>query len=158
MRNKFLFIVAILGMVLTASCSKDDDDNGSDKPNVTQIGNAERPTDWVLIDDFLENTAMQIILAGESLPEGAGENDLIAAFTDNECVGVATPLQYNGDYVFLLQVVKAVANEDKTVAVTLRYYSSARKTIYTSEPINYIDMGILGSVKNPYQPMWVTEE
>ena len=115
----------------------------------------ERPADWVSGGDVLPYTSMTICLHGNGLPCTPTADDLVAAFVDGTCVGVASPLNESGTLRFYLEVLKRSSDEFSTaVDFTLSYYSDSEGKIYTSDPIAYVNDAILGSADSSYQPVW----
>ena len=127
------------------------------------IGTTEKPT-WtapanndmtssmtavVKVDLAAGYTAEQLSAANYQV----SEDDIVAAFSGDECLGIAGPLSLRdgqGEVFFLY--ICAPTNDGK---VTLRYYSAALKNIFISEPFAFVNDTQLGSVAEPYTPTFI---
>ncbi|MBQ3634927.1 MAG: hypothetical protein II951_04845 [Bacteroidales bacterium] len=151
-RLPFFIILQALAL-LVVSCHKDDDpdeptpevkDNefvvdcyeSPDWNYVVSTGTDSRP-DWKCsYSSYSQTMAIQLDLSGGVLMEYASENDLIAAFINGECRGVASPRLYN-DFDFYFPIVIG-GNVGDSNPVTLKYYSSELKRVFTaSDYVNY---------------------
>ena len=162
MKHKFsslhLFIISSLHLFIISSflvsCSSDDDPQVD--PITPPATTDERPTDWITITDYLPYTSMIIYLHGEGLPDGVStfaSDDLLAAFADGDCVGVASPTDENKS--FELEVLKKTTDENKSdLKIILKYYSAQAKKIFQSQEFAYQNDGILGSLTESYKPIW----
>ena len=83
-------------------------------------------------------------------------DDMLAAFSGDELVGVAEPLPLQGDggqeegLLFFLYICAPTKGED----ITLKYYSSVLKNIFIAEPFAFANDTQLGSIANPYMPQF----
>ena len=165
-------------LLLFCACSSDDDDNKGTK-NFTVTAVAEAPAwavDWSYNQEKpdwqqpatinYENWNVIVVQIEDALKPYASEDDMLAIFVGDELRGLAYPAIMMGNEnaeptCFLL---KAYGNEDdgQTLNITLRYYSSNLKQVfsrnatikYTMEEVlglseDFIPQFTLGSAKYP---------
>lgn len=140
---------------------------GKEKENEPEsiIGSVEKPT-WTAPADYDLTSSMTAVVkadlsaiyTAEQLSAAnyqVSENDIVAAFSGEECLGVAGPLspgEGQGEVFFLY--ICAPTNGGQ---VTLRYYSAALKNIFTSEPFPFANDTQLGTIETPYMPQFAIE-
>ena len=153
---KALALCALL--LFAVSCKKDSKDEPSPAPGTQSItGNVSTPS-WAVSDDYDMTSSMTVIasvdlsLTYADQVQSTGwtveEDDLLAAFDGNQCIGMAKP----SEGLFYLYVT-APSNGSE---VTLKYYSAKLKSIFRSEQtLVYRNDGTEGTVANPYTPSWI---
>lgn len=161
LRNKVMAALCCLtitftGLTLTG-CGDDNDDIIPVNPD-SIVGSIPVPTDWTIsADKDVFPMSMYVFVDSSSAPVVMGEGDMIAAFMDDICHGVATISgQESGKLGTMLKVsvfTTEVANTD--MKFVLKYYSAKYKRIFVSEPIAYSEEEILGTYGNGYKPVWV---
>ena len=142
-------------LLLAAGC------NDQNAP-LSLVGNKSQPT-WQAPAEYDLSTSMTVILKVSLTPsfteaqvEAANyqrsADDLVAAFEGETCLGVGEyKAQYNAYWLY----IDAPQNGDK---VTIRYYSAALKNIFVAtEALVYSSHGMIGSISEPYTPLWVIE-
>ncbi|MCA9732035.1 Ig-like domain-containing protein [candidate division KSB1 bacterium] len=76
-----------------------------------------------------------------------GENDLLAAFVNNECRGLVSPLQPEGNMFFLMVYSNASTGEE----VKFKYYDADQNLIYEiSESLDFEVDANWGQVQSPF--------
>ena len=86
--------------------------------------------------------------------------DLLAAFIDNQCCGVESPVE-GEDGLFFLFITQPVNDEEftGTADVTLRYWSAQYKKIFVAEAaFPFVNDGREGTVSNPFIPSFTIEQ
>lgn len=152
MKTNLFAIVICISMLVLSGCK--------DKGVQSVVGTTEKPA-WSAPADYDMTSSMTAIIKVDLTeiytPEQLSAanyqlsaDDLVAAFSDNECLGVAT-LQDGLFYLFIC----APSNGSE---ITLRYYSNALKNIFTTAPITFVSDGHLGSINAPYIPAFVPAE
>lgn len=82
------------------------------------------------------------------------EDDIVGAFIDGKCVGVASPVFYSRyeAYYVMMDIYGSSLSTGKPVE--FRIWDAGTGNIYpiveTSEPISFIDNGLFGSFANPF--------
>lgn len=138
-------------------CSEEDDYDiktlPSDLPNIVK---SDAPS-WKRVDGVIPFGSMVIYMTGKSLPKTTtlSQDDMIAAFEGNECRGIWTPAAImGGDADIVLQVFGKDADIPGATRIELRYYCASQQGYYVSAPISYSSYQTLGSIGNPYMPVW----
>lgn len=169
MKHNFIKVLSCVSFVLISvllftSCSKDDDESSSE-PTIEK-GNDKAPLWtpmdpkvklltaplWKVIDDYDLTSSMTItckIVSGNTAVKVA-EGDMVAAFIDEKCVGVATftKVDYYGKEFFLY--INDVLEDKSTSNIVLKYYSSSWQVVYQWElPQSFCKDAILGKVDDP---------
>ena len=123
------FFFPCLLCVLCAFCVACGDDDEKTNPLLT-TGNDARPT-WTvregLYDEMELTMSAQVTLQDELLPH-AGDDDLMCATIDGE-VRAVTGLERTGGEIYFPLVI--AGNSGSSSKVTLKYYCSQFKRIYT---------------------------
>lgn len=88
-------------------------------------------------------TAEQLAAANYQLSEG----DMVAAFSGDECLGVAAPQEG----LFFLYICAPTSGSN----VTLRYYSSVLKNMFLAEPFAFANDTQLGTIDEPHTPAFI---
>ncbi len=150
-----VFSIAVCALLLMmAGCGEQNKEpqsiiGSTDKPvwsAPTDYDMTSSMTAVVKVDLSKTFTADQLAAANYQLTD----DDLVAAFAGEECLGVTTPK----DGLFFLYICAPATSTD----ITLRHYSNALKTILTSEPFTFVGDGHLGTVSEPYTPAFVAEK
>ena len=180
--NKTKLMIVLLASLVLGACSSDDDNNSNStqaaytETTVTEApqwqmdwsNNQERPN-WTEPDGSLYaiGTILKVQIEEILLPY-ASDGDLMALFVNGELRGLAKPAvnmstgqSENGKFL-----MKAYGNETGTVNMSLQYYSSALKHLFTltdnitldSDETTGIDEAFipeftLGSAKYPVMKM-----
>ncbi len=126
------------------------------------VGNKPQPT-WQAPAEYDLSTSMTVILKVSLTPSFTeaqlvaanyqhSADDRLAAFEGETCLGVGEyKAQYNAYWLY----IDAPQNGDK---VTIKYYSAALKNIFVAtEALVYSSHGMIGSISEPYTPLWVIE-
>lgn len=155
MKKYYIALTLIAASLAFSACSSDDDDNKN--ANINQPTPVQKPTDWVLPQD-LHYSSMSVTIDQDAMPNGVTVNkdDLLGAFVDNECRGVASPVSdIDGKYRFTLLVhaTERDANREN-IQVELKYYSAQKSFIYTATKFPFEYNGILGSFNHSFEPSW----
>jgi len=146
-----------LAFALTMSGCKKDKENESE----TLMSNIAKPN-WTAPAKYDYNSSMTAIVRisfDEQYPELAvdyqlNENDLLAAFIDGTCVGVATPDTEKG--LFFLYITGL---DSDSGMVTLKYYSTHYKNLFAAKfAFEFQNNAMLGTVAEPYVPGFVVEK
>ncbi|MBQ7631981.1 MAG: hypothetical protein IJS82_04400, partial [Paludibacteraceae bacterium] len=108
---------------------------------------------WKVNEGTFEATGN--IIARLSLPAGVAqsENDIIAAFTGNECVGIARP-QYIGSYDAWYVMMTVYGNASSTENLTFRLWNAESGITYASvkvlpQAFRFIPNMVKGTLANP---------
>lgn len=151
---KALALCALLLFVV--SCKKDSKDEPSPAPQ-SITGNVSTPS-WAVSDDYDMTSSMTVIASVDlslnyadqvqSTGWTVEEDDLLAAFDGNQCIGMAKP----SEGLFYLYVT-APSNGSE---VTLKYYSAKLKNLFEhKDAFPYLNDKCLGTVAEPYIPAFV---
>ena len=142
-------IVTLTALAFVAwGCSSDDDDNSKESS-----GKFQKTTPaWVApnYDDYEQLMTVEIQLQ-DKLQSIASEADLLCATIDNEVRGLAQPQLVNGQWVFGL----TVGANRKGEPVSLSYYCSKRKRIYTIGWVQFDDDTPYMGTGSLYQPVFI---
>ena len=160
--KKNLWIIASCGLLLLAAGCKNDKDKEPEQTTTqsqTLYGNMESPS-WSAKADYDYSSSMTAVVKVDlaaQYPDKAADfqlndKDLLAAFSGEECLGVASPQ----DGLFFLYISLPADNSDiigQTVA--LRYYSVFYTNIFeAADAFTFQSDGIQGSAANPFVPTW----
>lgn len=135
--------------VFFAGCKKDPE-----KDPETFVSDVARPT-WTVPESYDYSSSMTAVVKVDleaQYPEKAADfvlddNDLLAAFAGETCLGVASPQ----DGLFYLYI--AGANDEM---VTLRYYSTHYKNLFEAkDAFPFTNDAHLGTVAEPLAPKFV---
>ena len=121
-------ILAIAALAFLAwGCSGSDDDTPS-QPNGLVEGTDARPT-WQVpnFDNYEEIMTVEVVLQ-DTLQSYASSADLLCATINDEVRGVATPLERDGQWRFVITVASNETGKD----VNLSYYCDKLHRIFTS--------------------------
>ena len=162
MRTKILFITAISLLITLAGCKKDEkkDPVSLSEKTETIVGSTGKPT-WSVPDKYDMTVSMTAVVAIDlscvytddqltAARYALTENDLVAAFSGEICLGVASPQRLETGYYFFMYICPPADGE----TITIRYYSSRLKHIYTAEKVQYVNDGQLGTAGSPYMPVF----
>ena len=140
-------IILTCFVCLLTGCSKDSSDD-------YYMGNVERPS-WTTNSNYDYSSSMTAIVRVEliqTFPDNGdifvyGEGDLLAAFVDDECVGVASMV--DGLY-FLYMALPDNYNSSANIVINLHYYNASLKRIFLSESsLEYQSDACIGTADNP---------
>lgn len=159
MKTKFLTIISCGLLLLAAGCKKQQEPVNPDKQSFS--ANVARP-EWAAPKDYDCASSMtavvQVDLAAQYPTLAADfvldDNDLIAAFSGETCLGTATP----DDGLFFLYVTwpSSLQGEEGEWLVTLRYYSAHYKNIFEAkDAFPYVNDSRQGSADTPFLPAFV---
>ena len=141
-------------LAVVAICFAGCKDNAPESFN----GNVARPT-WTApeVSDMSSSmTAVVKVDLKAMYPSRAADfvlndNDLLAAFFGETCLGVASPQ----DGLFFLYIAGPTANANAN-AVTLRYYSAHYKNLFEArDAFPFVNDTNLGTVAEPFKPAFV---
>jgi len=141
-----------LSMVFFAGCK--------DKEPESLIGTVEKPS-WTVPSDYDMTASMTAIVNVDlslSFPKqikdaerAVADDDLLAAFVGDVCVGTASPVSG----LFFLYIAGTVSGTENP-EVSLRYYSSILKNTFVSVlTFPFRNDENIGTVSNPYSPEFV---
>ena len=123
--------------VCFASCDKKND------PVQPASGTSSDRPAWVVPDSYDMTSSMTAIVKVNVA--AANENDLLAAFSGEDCVGVTQP-QSGLCFLFI---------SGPAESIQLRFYSGEQKKIYTAkQTFPFVNDTQLGTVSKPYTPEW----
>lgn len=113
-------------------------------------------TEWIPITSYLPQCAMLVITNEDAMPQAVDAADKLGVFSGSKCLGIAYPeMQPDGKYYFFLQILQDYADEYNTdIRIVLKYHSALTNLVYTSSEMTYEDQCILGSIDEPYRPLW----
>lgn len=128
-----------------------------EKPEIS-VGDTPRPTNWQIATGVkFYPAAMYVILDNNGVPVTLEKGDLLAAFIDGTCHGVAEAETGSDGYTrFSLKVNLFQGEETRNdLKVELRYYSIKYKRIFTAPLIPFEEDAILGKLYAGYRPtLW----
>lgn len=128
-----------------------------EKPEIS-VGDTPRPTNWQIASGVkFYPAAMYVILDNNGVPVTLEKGDLLAAFIDGTCHGVAEAETGSDGYTrFSLKVNLFQGEETRNdLKVELRYYSIKYKRIFTAPLIPFEEDAILGKLYVGYRPtLW----
>lgn len=143
--KKSLLYIALAGALALAGCSKDEE---LGEPQDT------KPT-WVADKSDANINSMMVTVVDSGMPASVTKDDLLAAFVNGICRGVANPQIEEDGTRFLLSVAPSVTDcLQNPLPVTLKYYSVNNKRVYTSQPFTFAPNGFLGTLNEGYRPTW----
>ncbi len=157
MKTKLLTIVLCALLLLVAGCKKEES-----KDIQSLKGNAARPT-WVAPSEYDYTSSMTAVIRvnlKEQYPTAAADfvvsdNDLLAAFVGEECVGVAEPL----DGLFYLYMAGPKLESEIGLLVSLRYWSAQYTNLFeAANAFVFVNDGNQGTVAAPFVPALVVKE
>ena len=152
---KKLMIIASCALLLLAAGCKEKNQPES------FVGKVERPT-WTAPSDYDYTSSMTAVVKVDlkaQYPETASDfvlddNDLIAAFSGETCLGVASP----NDGLFFLYIAypSSLQRGDGGRLVTLRYYSAHYKNLFEAkDAFPFVNDDHLGTIAEPLAPAFV---
>lgn len=160
-RNKFslysvLCILSVLA-VSFAGCKKDSEkEPDNPQPQTTLYGSVARPA-WTAPEKFDLTSSMTAVVKVDlkaQYPDLAADfvlndNDLIAAFAGETCLGVAAPDE-GLFYLYIAGPNEQMVNEQM---VNLKYYSAHYKNLFEAkDAFLFKNDDILGTIADPYIP------
>jgi hypothetical protein len=168
-RNNYIaFILCIftVAALLMTSCKKDDKSEPEQQEQgqgttETLVSNLPRPS-WAAPDTTDMTSSMTAVITVDlraQYPNLAkdyelNEEDLIAAFAGNTCLGVASPME---DLFFLY--VAGPTGKIEANDITLRYWSKQYKNIFVAtDAFPFVNDSHLGTVAEPLTPAFVVEK
>jgi len=129
--------LTIMLLALLSGCHKNDDEDFDTKPN------------WVVATDVNKEFSMTYIVrvSVNSEVQPLVPSDELAAFIGTQCRGTATIVSNDSKNCFYLLFY---GNQNDTEKLTFRYFSSEKKKIYESAPLdNYFPNQMAGSLDAP---------
>ena len=151
-KNIFILILCFSAAVLFSSCEKKESLNGD----------VARPT-WIAPAHSDMTSSMTAIVKVDlkvQYPEAAEDwqrldNDLLAAFSDETCLGVGVWKEEAGAY--WLYIANPTANsQELTANITLRYYSAHYKNLFeAADAFLYVNDTQKGTADTPFIPVFV---
>lgn len=160
--NRLLIAVLTVLTVFFAGC-KDKNDPEQPQPEQqtqpqqteTLAGNVARPS-WSVPSDYDVTSSMTVVVKVANLNGSidnspiVNDDDLLAAFFGETCLGVASP--QNG--LFFLYIAAPVTGNPSSV--TLRYYCAHYKNIFEAkDAFLFSNDTNLGTVAEPFIPAFV---
>ena len=145
------FIILCSGLVVLTNCNKTNDEPQT-------LRNSIETPSWTVDTDYDYASSMTIIVKVDlksQFPSLASDfvlsdNDLVAAFSDDRCLGIATPDE--GLFYLYITEPKAIAN----TTLSLKYWSSYYKNVFEAQnTIEFINDAKIGSVLAPFVPRWI---
>lgn len=157
--KRIMFIVScILLLSGAAGCGNDDDDDVLQRQTFNTVS---RPR-WAVSEDYDYSSSMTAIIRvdvsslfpNDTAQHQVNSQDLLAAFIDNQCCGVESPVE-GEDGLFFLFITQPVNDEEftGTADVTLRYWSAQYKNIFEAKnAFPFVNDGREGTVSQPFMP------
>ncbi len=153
MKTRIYTLILCALTLCTSGCK-----NGNEPESL--ISSVEKP-DWTAPADYEMTSSMTAVVkvnlsttyTAEQLSAAnyqVSEEDIMAAFCGDECLGLATPQEG----IFFLYICKPAEGEN----VKIRYYSYVLKNIFTSEPFTYTNDAQLGTIAAPFMPQFAIEK
>ena len=163
---KKLLCIASCGLLLLLAGCKKEEPKPQPQPDPqpqeqSLAGNVERPT-WTTTDDYDYTSSMTAVIRvdlKEQYPEAAkdfavNENDLLAAFVGEDCLGVAELV----DSLYFL-FINSPKEQAEAAKVSLRYYSTQYKNLFVAaDAFAYVNNDTIGTYNAPYVPAFVVAE
>ena len=160
-------IMALCGLLLMAAGCKDRNNPDNHNTQTTLKGNVSAPTWTVSADNDMTSSMTAVVkvdlskryaeqLTAENIENDkvVNEADLLAAFSGDECLGIAE----QQDGLFYLYI-SAPADSQAASPISLRYYSAALSNIFVSEDtFPFSNDAQLGKVSAPYTPAFIIEK
>lgn len=156
--------ILLCALLLFAAGCKNDPEKEPESPQQeeqrapqTLNGNAGKPA-WEVTKDYDMTSSMTAVVKADllaSYPDLAKDfaledDDLLAAFSGETCLGVASPQ----DGLFFLYIGAPVTGNPSSI--TLRYYSTHYKNIFVAtDEFSFVNDAHLGTVANPVVPKLV---
>lgn len=157
MKMKRFVYILVLGTLILGTFSACQRDN-SDEPE-TLVGNVSKPS-WAAPDAYDFSSSMTAVVKVDlsaKYPRKAvdwqlKDDDLLAAFSGETCLGVASP--QNG--LFFLYIASPNDNAD---AVSLRYYSAHYRNLFeATNAFTFANDKHLGTVAMPIAPTFIVTQ
>lgn len=146
---KFFFAICALLTILFASCEKNE--------YSTLYGGVESKPAWTVTSDLDMPTSMTAVIKVQTVGDKVvadslvTSTDLLAAFIDEQCCGIATYL----DGLFYLYIAGPTGNTNAN-AVTLRFWSAEFKNIFeATDAFLFVNDDQKGTVAEPFVPAFV---
>lgn len=162
--KKLLCILSCGLLLLATGCKKEEptpDPQPQPQPEQTLAADVARPS-WAASDEYDYTSSMTAVISINLLdkyPEAAkdfvlNDNDLMAAFAGEECLGVAEQI----DGLFYLYIA-GPKEQESSVSVSLRYYSAHYKNLFVAaDAFTFVNDAAQGTVNAPYVPAFVVAE
>ncbi len=161
-KHLYIFVLCTLSLYTLVGCKND-----KNKEPETFVSNVARPT-WTISADYDFTSSMTAVVKVDlaaQYPDKAADfildsNDLLAAFSGNTCLGIASPQ----DGLFFLYIVSPSSDTSSSLtdtpsSITLKYYSACYKNLFeTIDTFEFKNDDIIGSVSNPFVPSWIVSE
>ena len=153
-KQLYIFVLCTLALCAFFGCKE------KNKPE-SFLSDKARPT-WTAPSDYDYTSSMTAIVKVDlkaQYPEKAADfvlddNDLLAAFFGETCLGVASP----DDGLFFLYIASpsSLQGEDGGRLVTLRYYSAHYKNLFEAkDAFPFVNDDHIGTVAEPFAPAFV---
>ena len=160
MKHQFLTLATCALLLFAAGCKKDEPTPTPETFN----SNVSAPT-WAAPEDYDMTSSMTAVIKVDlaaQYPDIAkdfvlNDNDLLAAFSGETCLGVAVP----DDGLFFLYIAGLSSDSDSGLssvseAVTLRYYSAHYKNLFEAkDAFPYVSDSNQGNADTPFIPTFV---
>jgi len=155
MKKSFIFALCSLSMVmlvLFSGCKKD-----KEQAPETFVSDMARPV-WTAPEKSDMTSSMTAVVKVDLKAQypniaadfALNDNDLIAAFAGETCLGVAQPQ----DGLFFLYIAAPVTGNPSSV--TLRYYCAHYKNLFEAkDAFRFINDDHLGTIAEPFIPAFV---
>ena len=158
MKTKLLILVSCTLLLLAAGC-KQTHRNEPVIDTTPLSGNLERPS-WTVSENYDMISSMTAVIKVEIVNDQivndqmVNENDLLAAFINDNCVGVASPDAQTG--LFFLYIAAPNEQMENGQMVNLKYYSAHYKNLFEAiDAFPYINDTQQGTVAEPFIPAFV---
>lgn len=160
MKHQFLTLATCALLLLAAGCKKDEPTPTPETFN----SNVAVPT-WAAPEDYDMTSSMTAVIKVDlaaQYPDIAkdfvlNDNDLLAAFSGETCLGVAVP----DDGLFFLYIAGLTSNSasgqtGEAGLITLRYYSAHYKNLFEAkDAFPYVSDSRQGNADTPFIPTFV---
>lgn len=171
MKHQFLTIATCALLLLAAGCKKSEQEptpqpqpDPNPQPVVNLAADVARP-EWVAPVDYDYTSSMTAVICVDlkaQYPDAAKDfelkdDDLIAAFIGDECLGVASP----DDGLFYLYIASPTSNSDSGLTgeaslISIRYYSAHYKNLFVAkDAFPFVNDDQQGTYNAPFVPTLV---
>lgn len=161
MKTKMKLMALAMMLAIMTSCNISEEPKKPSDSTSLQ-GSTQKPS-WVVGEDYDYSSGMTAIVKVDLLQtypsavDGEGiaiddniidKEDLLAAFIDDTCVGVQSPI----DGLFFLYIVNFNTSQD-TKTISLRYYSAKLQNMFEAKDVFvFKNNDNKGTISEPFKP------
>lgn len=159
--HKLAFVLCTMSLCALVGCKDQNPPVNPDDPKNTPIhGNVAAPA-WAAPAEYDMSSSMTVIAKVDLSVYYAAQldtanyqlmdNDLLAAFAGNECLGVVKPV--NGKFYLYICAPSVGNQQTASVPVVIRYYSHSLRNVFVSvDNFLFMNDATKGSADQPYVP------